>query len=341
MTFAQRIRAAEASLFARYNLESDEAFVDLASSQLRLRVLSVGTGPDLVLLHGVSLAAAIWAPLLNELKGYRAHLVELPGHGLSDPVSYRVGSVREHSIQLLDDLFDSLDLHAPSVVGHSLGGMFALWHAAERPGSIASLVAIGDPGAALPGVQVKMPLSILTVRGLGRAVLASPTPRSIYRKMLGQGTSLAAVRSMPDELVDILRFACRRKGNAKTVASLMHAIDGFRRPRPETPMSDDELARIQVPTMFYWGRADPFLSPQQALPSIAKIPGAVLYEVDGGHTPWFENPADCAKVIDDHQRVARVRRGSRLARRLEVQRDRNRVASLGMCSSANEMYKRS
>jgi pimeloyl-ACP methyl ester carboxylesterase len=305
MSLEQRIRDAEHSLFRRYNLKNDESFVVLASSGLRLRVLSIGSGPDLVMLHGVSLAAAIWANLLTDLRSYRAHLVELPGHGLSDPVSYRIGSVRKHSIELLDDLFDALALDAPSVVGHSLGGMFALWHASERPGKISSLVAIGDPGAALPGVQVKMPLSVLTVPGLGRAVLATPTPRSTYKHMLGQGTSPDALRSMPDELVDVLHLACRRRGNPKTVASLMHAIDGFRHPRPETLMSDGELAGIQTPTLFYWGREDPFLSPQQARPSVAKIPGAHLHEVDGGHAPWFENQADCAKLVDEHQRRPR------------------------------------
>jgi pimeloyl-ACP methyl ester carboxylesterase len=302
MTIEQRIRGAETSLFSRYDLKTDESFVYLPSTKLHLRVVSVGAGPDLVMLHGVSLAAAIWAPWLNQLKGYRTHLVELPGHGLSDPVSYRVGSVREHSILLLDDLFEALGLAAPSVVGHSLGGMFALWHAAERPGKMASLVAIGDPGAAFPGVQVKMPLSVLTVPWLGRAVLASPMPRSIYRQILGQGTSPAAAQSMPDELVDVLRFARTRKGNPRTVASLMHAIDGFRRPRPETVMNDSELARVHVPTMFCWGRGDPFLTPERARPSVAKIPGASLHEIDGGHAPWFEDPVGCAALVDDHQR---------------------------------------
>jgi pimeloyl-ACP methyl ester carboxylesterase len=303
MSVDQRIREAEGALFARSNLNVEESFVSLPSVNLRLRVLAVGSGPDLVMLHGVSLSAAVWVPLLNDLEGYRTLLVELPGHGFSDPFTYRVGTVREHSVQLLDDLFDSLGLDAPSVVGHSLGGMFALWHAADRPGKIASLIAIGDPGAALPGVQVKMPLSVLTVRGLGRAVLSSPLPRSTYRRILGQGTSPAAARSMPDELVDILRFACRRRGNPKTVASLMHAIDRFRRPRPETVMGDSELARIQVPTMFYWGRDDPFLSPQQARPSLARIPGARLHEVAGGHAPWFEDPVDCATRIVAHLRA--------------------------------------
>ena len=304
MAVEQRIREAEGALFARSNLNVEESFVDLPSVNVRLRVLTVGSGPDLVMLHGVSLSAAVWVPLLNDLEGHRTLLVELPGHGLSDPFTYQVGTVREQSVQLLDDLFDSLGLDAPSVVGHSLGGMFALWHAADRPGKMASLIAIGDPGAALPGVRVKMPLSVLTVRGLGRAVLSSPLPRSAYRQILGQGTSQAAARSMPDELVDILRFARRRRGNPKTVASLMHAIDRFRRPRPETVMGDSELARIQVPTLFYWGRDDPFLSPQQARPSVAKIPGARLHEVAGGHAPWFEDPVDCATRINDHQRAA-------------------------------------
>ena len=303
MSVEQRIRDAEQSLFGRYGLVADESFVALFSPKIRLRILSIGSGPDLVLLHGVSLAAAVWAPLLNELRGYRAHLVELPGHGLSDPVRYRAGSVRGQSVRLLDELFYSLGMDAPSVVGHSLGGMFALWHASERPGKIASLVAIGDPGATLPGVEVKMPLSILTVPGLGRAVLAAPTPRSTYRRMLGQGTSPAAARSMPDEMVTVLHLACRRKGNPGTVASLMHGIDGFRRPRAGTLMSDEELSRIETPALFYWGRQDPFLSPNRARPSITKIPGAMMHEVDGGHAPWFENPADCAKRVDAHQRA--------------------------------------
>jgi pimeloyl-ACP methyl ester carboxylesterase len=307
MRIEQRIRDAEALLFSRHNLAVTESFVDLPSTKLRLRVLSVGSGPDLVLLHGVTLAAAVWAPWLNEFEGYRARLVELPGHGLSDPFIFRIGSVREDSIRLLDDIFETLGLVAPSVVGHSLGGMFALWYAAARPGKIASLVAIGDPGAAFPGVQVKMPLSLLTVPRLGPAVLSSPTPRSTYRRLLGQGLSPAAARCMPDELVDVLRFASRRKGNPRTVASLMHAIDQFRQPRPETLMTDGELARIDAPTLFCWGQRDPFLSPQEGRPSVAKIPGAVLHEVDGGHGPWFEDPVGCATLIKGHQRAAHHR----------------------------------
>lgn len=299
-----RIREAEVRLFARGGLQPEESFLDLNSAKVRLRVLSVGTGPPLVLLHGVSLAAAVWAPWLADLAGYRAHLVELPGHGLSGPAAYRAGAVRDHSLTLMDDLFDTLGLAAAPVVGHSLGGMLALWYAAARPGRITSLVAIGEPAVALPGAAVRMPLSLLTVPVLGVAVLRAPAPRPVYRRLLVQGLGPAAAAA-PEELVDVLRLAARRPGNARTVASLMHAIDGFRRPRAASVMTDGELRQITAPTMFCIGTGDPFLSPAQARPSIAKIPGAVLHEVPGGHGPWLEDPAGCARLVISHLTATR------------------------------------
>ncbi len=299
MSLDHRIREAETRLFARSGLQPEESFLDLPSAKVRLRVLSVGAGPSLVLLHGVSLAAAVWAPWLADLAGYRALLVELPGHGLSGPVAYRPSTVRDHSLGLMDDIFDALGLATAPVVGNSLGGMFALWYAAARPGRIASLVAIGEPAVALPGAAVRMPLSLMTVPVLGEAMLRTPTPRPAYRGLLGQGLGPGAAAAAPDELLDVLRLTARRKANAKTIASLMHAIDGFRRPRPESVMTD-ELHQITAPTMFCLGTGDPYLTPAQARPAIAKIRGAVLHEVPGGHAPWLEDPAGCAKLTIGH-----------------------------------------
>jgi pimeloyl-ACP methyl ester carboxylesterase len=300
MGLEHRIREAEVRLFARYGLQHEESYLDLAAAGARLRVLSVGTGPPLVMLHGVSLAAAVWAPWLAHFTGYRALLVELPGHGLSGPHSYRPGAVRAHTLTVVDGIFGALGLTSAPVVAHSLGGMFALWHAAARPGPIASLAAIGDPAVALPGVTVRMPLSLMTVPVLGEIMLRSPVPRPVYRTLLGQGLGSAAAADAPDELLDVLRLAARRPGNARTVASLMHAIDHFRRARADSVMSGSELGQISVPTMFCWGKADPFLTPGQARPSIARIHGAVLNEVEGGHAPWLDDPAGCAKLVISH-----------------------------------------
>ncbi len=305
MAIQQRIRKTESRLYTRYNLDVDESYLQLSGSGLRLRVLTVGSGPDLVLMHGVSLSAAIWLPWLSELRDYRVHLVELPGHGLSDAAFYRVGGVRADAVNLLDDLFNGLHLDAPAVVAHSLAGMYALWHAAARPGRIGSLVAIGDPAVALPGVTVKMPLSLMTVRGLGPVALSSPSPRFVYRSLLGQGLGPAAAKALPGELVDVLRWSSRQWSNARSVASLMYAIDRFRHPRVESVMSDAELARIDSPTLLILGRDDPFLSPDQARSSVAKIHGAALQEVTAGHAPWIEEPTRCAESLHQHLAASR------------------------------------
>src|SRR5690348_3319200 len=182
----RRIRDAEGNLFAAVGADVDEFFLDLAQTGLRVRVLSHGRGPAVVLLHGVSESAAIWAPLFTKLGHFRLLAVDLPGHGLSDPMTFARGQVREHARALTDDIFDALGLDAAPVIGHSLGGMFALWHAAGGSDRVSAAVAIGEPAVALPGARVRMPLSLLTVRGLGVAVLRSPGPHRVYRRLLAR-----------------------------------------------------------------------------------------------------------------------------------------------------------
>ena len=293
----QRIHDAERELFAATGADVSESVLELAQTGLRVRVLSHGHGPPVVLLHGVSESAAIWAPLLTKLPGFQLLAVDLPGHGLSDPVTYRRGQVREHTRRLLDDIFDALGLDQVPVIGHSLGGMFALWHVAAGSERICAVVAIGEPAVALPGVRVRMPLSLLTVPGLGRAVLRSPSSPRTYRQLLVRGLGPADVAAAPDSLIEVLRLSARRPGNASTMATLMHAIDRFRRPRPESVLSSAELAAITTPTTFILGSDDPYLPVERARPSIDQIPGATLHEVPGGHAPWLVDPQRAADLI--------------------------------------------
>ena len=104
----RRIHDAERNLFAALGADVEEFFLDLARTGLRVRVLSHGRGPAVVLLHGVSESAAIWAPLFTELRDFRLLAVDLPGHGLSDPITFRRGQVREHARRLIEDILDAL-----------------------------------------------------------------------------------------------------------------------------------------------------------------------------------------------------------------------------------------
>jgi pimeloyl-ACP methyl ester carboxylesterase len=147
---------------------------------------------------------------------------------------------------------------------------------------------------------VRVPLSLLTVRGLGVAVLRSPSPRPVYRRLLAQGLGRAEVAGAPDPLVEALRLSARRPSNAITVSSLMHAIDRFRRPRIESVLTGAELAAIATPTMFIWGSDAPYLSADRARPSIAMIPAAELHVVPGGHGPWLVDPERSGRLIEAH-----------------------------------------
>ena len=300
MRLEQLIRSAETDLFEAVGAEVDESFLHLAGTGLRIRVLSHGSGPPLVLLHGVSLSAVAWVPLFSALPGWRVLAVDLPGHGLSDPDHYRRGQVRHRTRDLIDDIFDALELDEASVVGHSLGGMLALWYAAAGNDRISRLVAIGEPAVALPGVRVRMPLSLLTVPGVGLAVLRSPSPRPVYRRLLAQGLGRAEVAAAPDSLVEALRLSARRPGNARTVNSLMQAIDRFHRPRPESVLTTAELGAIAAPTMFIWGADAPYLTADRARPSVDQLPSATLHEVPGGHGPWLVDTKRCAELIQAH-----------------------------------------
>ena len=296
----QRIRRAETDLFQTVGADVDESFLELATTGLRVRLLTHGSGPPLVLLHGVSLSAAAWAPLFTALPGHRLLAVDLPGHGLSDRHDYRRGQVRPHARDLLDDIFDALELDEAPVVAHSLGGMFALWHVAAGAQRISSLVALGEPAVALPGARVRIPLSLLTVPGLGLAILRSPGPRRMYRRLLGQGLGAAEIAAAPGSLIDALHLSARRPGNARTVTSLMHAIDRFRRPRTESVLTTPELASITIPTTFIWGTRAPYLSAQDARPSIDQIPQATFHTVPGGHGPWLVDTEGNAELIEMH-----------------------------------------
>ena len=307
MTLEDRIHKAEAGLFHAVGAEVEESFLHLAHAGARVRLLASGTGPPVILLHGVALSAAAWAPLFSALPDRRLLAIDLPGHGLSDPASYRPELVRQDAHQLIEDIFDALGLEEAPVVGHSLGGMLALWYAATGAGRISSLIAIGEPAVALPGTRVRMPLSLLTVRGLGLAVLRPPSPRPVYRHLLAQGLGSAEVADAPDLLIEALRLSSHRPGNARSVTSLMHAIDHFRRPRAESVLTTQQLAAISIPMMFIWGTNAPYLSADRARALIEQLPTATFHQVPGGHGPWLVDSELSARLIQTHLTRPKVR----------------------------------
>lgn len=78
----QRYRQAERALWDHYGIEPTERFIDLGSPPARLRVLEIGGGEPILLVHGTAGAAPVWAPLVRELKGFRCLVLDRPGLGV-------------------------------------------------------------------------------------------------------------------------------------------------------------------------------------------------------------------------------------------------------------------
>ena len=131
----------------------------------RVHVLENGAGPPVVLLHGTANPAGFLLPLLRELHGVHAIAPDRPGVGLSDPIDLPHDRYRERTVAWLDQLLDTLELDATTLLGHSGGGVWALWYALEHPDRVKRLVLLGVP--TLPKTRCPLPVRLVSTPGLG------------------------------------------------------------------------------------------------------------------------------------------------------------------------------
>lgn len=119
----------------------------------RLHYVDAGTGAPILIIHGASgnlgdmelrLAPALRA------QGYRVITLDRPGLGLSsrrDPALNQISKQADLMVALLD----ALDIEAPTVVGHSLGGAVALAMAVNHPDRVGGLVDVSGVSHAWEG----------------------------------------------------------------------------------------------------------------------------------------------------------------------------------------------
>ena len=99
----------------------------------RFSVTIVGTGPDLILIPGLSSSRDVWTATAERLRAtYRVHLVQVAGFG--EPAGPNAsGPVLQPFVVELAAYIVRQKLKAPAVVGHSMGGLAALMLAADHP----------------------------------------------------------------------------------------------------------------------------------------------------------------------------------------------------------------
>ncbi|MBW3559582.1 MAG: alpha/beta hydrolase [Proteobacteria bacterium] len=145
-------------------------FVDVHG--VRLHVLQSGSGPDILLIHGVAMSAAEqMTGLSGVLGGYRLTAPDRPGHGWS-PADLQAGSPFEQA-RKLKAVADALGLVRPTVVGHSLGGAVALAYGMEFAAETSGVVLLAP--LAYPGLGTgHLKRAFRAAPGLGAAYTHGP-----------------------------------------------------------------------------------------------------------------------------------------------------------------------
>ena len=265
----------------------EERRADVGGASLRYYV--GGAGPTLVLVHGLAGAASNWvelAPLLA--RRHRLLVVELPGHGGSEPLG---------SAATLDPYADCvlelarLEGLLPAVlVGHSLGGAVAL-HAAERhPDDVTAVVLLAAAGIGSATKSLVGTVTLALLGWPGRAVApfrtliaGAPWARWLVfgHWQVGDPPALSAAATEgflagPGLHADVRQAALALAANDERLG-----LDG-----------------VRCPCLCVWGANDRIVPLADGLDYARRL-GAPLRVIAGcGHLLIGERPGACADAIE-------------------------------------------
>ena len=243
-----------------------------------IHYFDLGSGPVVVLLHGLGSRKDDWLPVLEPMaQKYRLLVPDQIGFGKSDK------PLLDYSIQtyvdFLNEFLRQLKVEKASLVGESLGGWIAGLYAVEISGGahlvpVEKLVLVDAGGLKqdqpLPDLN---PSSLTAMRGLMEVVFydTSWLNEDALRKIF---TDKLAVK------------------DGYTVRSILS------NPSRETQRLDARLGNIKVPTLVAWGKQDKLLPIASGERYAAGIAGAKFVSFEKcGHVPPMEKTEEFLAAV--------------------------------------------
>ncbi len=248
---------------------------------MRIRYLDVGSGPAVILLHGMGHDLLGWRynimPLVRA--GFRAIALDLPGFGMSDAPA----SVEPEAYQQF--VLSWMDMHclpAASLVGNSMGGALAANIASAAPDRVSHLLLVSPAGF---GRELAWWFRLLGVDFL--APILPRVSRLGVRQFLGQ---VYADRKLIDETeVERLYQEAQRPEVSDTLRRMGKMTLGVGGVRPDYLIADEAASQIRATTLVVWGTKDRILPVKHSGRAAALIPDAELELLPGiGHCPQME-----------------------------------------------------
>jgi pimeloyl-ACP methyl ester carboxylesterase len=244
-----------------------------------------GSGPPLVLIHGIGSQWQMWQPVLDRVSREREVVaVDLPGFGES--AELRTPPTIEALADSVAGFLDEIGLDRPHVAGNSLGGAVAL--AMARAGTARSATVLSPAGFAnmregryARAVLISSRWSAQRLDAHAEAVSGGPV-----RRTLAFGHLVARPWRIPaDEAAGAMRNLARCPGFEATLKAIAeHTFGGH---------------TLDCPVTVAWGEKDRLLIySRQSARARRLLPDARHVTLTGcGHVPTWDDPEQVARVL--------------------------------------------
>ena len=272
----------------------DVQYVDLHGH--RRAYLKVGSGPTLLLIHGIGSRHETWLPIVERLsKHYTVIAPDLLGHGRSAKprADYSIGGYANG----MRDLLAVLGIERVTVVGHSLGGGVAMQFAYQYPQRTHRIVLVGAGGLG-PEVNPVIPLCTLPGGGVGLALVSAKPIRMVGDRLL-KGLHRTGLPFTADlEQLSVVYDDLSSKEARQAFRHVLRAIVDWR--GQIVTMRDRAYLAQYLPAMVVWGQRDTVIPVAHAEVAQSLLPGARL-EIfpTAGHFPQADEPELFADVLMD------------------------------------------
>jgi pimeloyl-ACP methyl ester carboxylesterase len=242
--------------------------LDVDGDQISVHYRDEGSGPVLILLHGVCDSLHTWDDWKEELKDdFRIIRCDFPPFGLTGSFDDRQIS-EPRWLAFIDAFLDELGIEQAMFAGNSLGGGLAWRYASSRPERVEKLVLLDPPGFVL---RKELPLEL-------KAARAKPVAKFLRRVMPEPGWKLVinrlyrggVLRSFPRD-AELQEQRCRED------AERFYDLSNLKENRNEYLHVFEELfeisanenyetigariERIEAPILLLWGADDPWFPP--------------------------------------------------------------------------------
>jgi len=239
----------------------------------KIHYLEAGSGPVVILLHGLGGSAGNWAATTPALASkFHVYVPDQIGFGASDKplIDYRVATL----VDFLDGFCKKVGITKASVVGNSLGGWTAVDFTLAHPDKVEKLVLVDSAGYSLDHNGAPKP---------PREMLQALNPSTVAQAKQVMGLILANKAMITDQFAEGFFAQHMKTGDGYTIDKFIDSIL-----RGEDVV-DGKLGAVKASTLIVWGKQD-LLVPLAAGQWFSQdIAGSELVTLDGcGHVPQME-----------------------------------------------------